>query len=408
MTCIEDLNGDGRPEVVIAPFYGTTEPRHVYLLSGADGAVMGSVVLPDDGLEVACATACSLGADDATAVLALGLMPCWDPPTIPTPGGVLLMGGSSLSVIRELPGPSYAKGFGFSMLAGEDVDGDGVSDLIVGAPWEGDGAIYVISGQAKEIRCLARPELKGTRRSAGGVPGWGAGMAWVPDQNSDGVPDIAVGSQRIGEVGTIAVLSSRDGSLLRHVTPTILPGAENPTTDSSHGCHLSVTPPDAKHPGGTLVSTDRTGAWEVFTLPNLLRVPTRDRMATNSGLLFVRCLAAIGDFNSDGIQDWFQAYRRDPAWSVEEGDQLAATAFVNGEMGGHWGVLSPVAEYAEGIEACANADLDGDGLKDVIVLGVRTRVVRAFPTGQFLKGLTYPALWESTLAINTKENDKED
>jgi hypothetical protein len=106
----------------------------------------------------------------------------------PDAGCVYVRSGKDASVPWIFAGEHAGDLLGFSLAALGDIDGDGVSDLIAGAPlaYVGFGAVYVISGATGAQLW----KFKGV-----GDPGQlGYAVAGVGDVNTDGVPDFAFGA----------------------------------------------------------------------------------------------------------------------------------------------------------------------------------------------------------------------
>jgi hypothetical protein len=105
---------------------------------------------------------------------------------------------------------------GASVASVPDLDGDGVPEILAGAPSPTDraegSATPVPSGCARVWSGKTGKPLF-TLRAPGGVEShqFGAGVAAVPDVNGDKVPDLLVGAPDVGAV----VFSGKDGSVVR-------------------------------------------------------------------------------------------------------------------------------------------------------------------------------------------------
>src|SRR5690349_769155 len=131
----------------------------------------------------------------------------------------------------RIPSPAGASAqFGLSVASIGDVNGDGISDLLVGAP--GADKAFVISGADQTVlRTISDPDgLTGNR--------FGFAVVAAGDWNGDGVPDFAVGAP--GDEmflplpcpgpdpcppdpasGRVFVFSGSDGALIRKITPPV-------------------------------------------------------------------------------------------------------------------------------------------------------------------------------------------
>jgi hypothetical protein len=129
-----------------------------------------------------------------------------------TDGSPTMVGSVFNAVVGSAAGAAAAGSgggtlFGVSLAAMGDLDGDGVGDLLVGAPGAhaGAGAAYVVkltaAGNATATAEVATAPLSSC------ATGFGAGVARMGDLNGDGVVDIAVACGGGGGGGTaVAVL----------------------------------------------------------------------------------------------------------------------------------------------------------------------------------------------------------
>ncbi|XP_066577201.1 integrin alpha-X [Amia ocellicauda] len=103
--------------------------------------------------------------------------------------------------------------FGASIKEVQDLNGDGINDVAVGAPLEdnGHGSVYIFNGGEQDLgqytQRIAASDLPVTLQY------WGQSLHGTMDLSGDGIPELAVGSQ-----GKVLVLRSRP--VLR-VEPTV-------------------------------------------------------------------------------------------------------------------------------------------------------------------------------------------
>ncbi|XP_015594346.1 integrin alpha-V [Cephus cinctus] len=91
--------------------------------------------------------------------------------------------------------------FGYALVSG-DLDGDGFDDLIVGAPWEDSGVVYVFNGR---IAIEEGTLLRSSQRISGsdifyGLQGFGYTFSKPIDIDGNGYPEVAIGAYKSGHV----------------------------------------------------------------------------------------------------------------------------------------------------------------------------------------------------------------
>jgi hypothetical protein len=228
------------------------------------------------------------------------------------PGGPAVTTFALESPTREISG--Y---FGVAVAGVPDVDGDGLTDLLVGAKLENPigspndaGRAHLFSGKTgTTLRSFASPNEQSDGRF-----GWGVGG--VPDLNGDGHGDVIIGAP-----------------------------LENPVGG----------PPDA---GQAYVFSGATGSY-LYTLNS----PT-----PKQGGLFGFSVSGIADIDGDGAGDiivgaWHESPPGNPSsagrahvYSGASGDLLYTLASPNQTVGGYFGV-SVSSVY----------DVNGDGIDDIVV-----------------------------------------
>ncbi|XP_063843702.1 integrin alpha-PS3-like isoform X1 [Scylla paramamosain] len=93
----------------------------------------------------------------------------------------------------------YLARFGTSLVSPGDLNMDGYEDIIAGAPWEGNGAVYVFLGSATGLKQqysqrLAPEDFNPVLR------GFGVSLSRGNDIDKNGYPDLAIGSFLSGHV----------------------------------------------------------------------------------------------------------------------------------------------------------------------------------------------------------------
>lgn len=214
-----DVNGDGVPDLITsAPFKdigGLADVGQAFIFSGAGGSLMNTLINPTPlqgarfGLFIG--NAGDVNGDSISDIL-LGA---------PGQDRVFVFSATDGSVIRTInhPFPQAQGIFGRKLVGGKDVTGDGMPDILVSAPLQDvggktdQGQAYLFSGaDGSLIRTIDNPTPQAFAQ-------FGQALAMTEDVNGDGRPELVVGApdQDVGgiiNVGQVFVFSGADGSLL--------------------------------------------------------------------------------------------------------------------------------------------------------------------------------------------------
>lgn len=234
-------------------------------------------------------------------------------------GKVFLISGATLAVIRELNDPQFQMvqslkfggEFGSAVAAVGDVNGDGVSDVLVGVPHHivpvsddnlvNAGRAFVFDGKdGSLLLTLDDPEAQEGAR-------FGFSVASLDDVNGDGVPDLLVGVPKkdtdagLEDVGLAYIFSGANGSLIRTLNAPSRGGSEAngrfATAVASGGDinHDGVSDILIGAPGNSraYVFSGATGA-----LLHTIISPTVDSLPS-----FGSAIAGGKDLNGDGTPD---------------------------------------------------------------------------------------------------------
>lgn len=178
---IPDADGDGRDDLLIGVFGedgGPEDAGRAYLFSGATGALLRTLTSPNAEVDGAFGSSVKGVTDvdeDGHGDLVVGAYSEDDGET--NSGRVYLFSGATGALLRTLTSPNAAEGvgyFGGSVAEVMDVDGDGRSDLLIGAYNEDGGAedagrAYLFSGASSGSGIIVSVSGTPTTISPGGT-----------------------------------------------------------------------------------------------------------------------------------------------------------------------------------------------------------------------------------------------
>lgn len=211
---VPDLDGDGAAEVLVgAPLWdaGGMHAGRAVVCSGQSGLPLRELLGEAPGEHLGAAVSAADLDADGVDDLVVGVPFAGSPAT----GAVRVYSGADGHLIREWKGANAADEFGQAVACVGDVDLDGVSDVLVGAPLHdalgaNDGMVLLFSGLdgselSTWVGTAANQEL-------------GRAVAGAGDVTGDGVIDVIVGAPKADVGGTDAglarVFSGSDGGLV--------------------------------------------------------------------------------------------------------------------------------------------------------------------------------------------------
>jgi hypothetical protein len=209
---IGDLNGDGTPDLIVGAFLRSPGGA-VIAYSGFDGSELYQIIAPVDGdwFGHAVASAGDINADGIEDVM-IGA-PTSDVNNLSMNGMVEIYSGVDGSLLRRMVGESSDDRFGEDVAKIADLNGDGFPEHLIGArnAFNESGAVYLYSGSDGSLmRRFDSPHGKF----------FGQGVGDAGDVDGDGLTDLLVHGQLQGAAW---VLSGATGAILSRLTPDPAP-----------------------------------------------------------------------------------------------------------------------------------------------------------------------------------------
>jgi len=290
------------------------------------------------------------------------------------------------TLIFDHPNPQAGANFGAAIAQVGDIDGDGTLDLLVGAPLQDiagnpdQGQAFVVSGADGAILFTLNNPTPQTDAE------FGSAVADVGDIDGDGKSDFLVGApgQDVGpckigntdgcSVGQAYVLSGVDGTLLltlNHPTPRA-------------GSFLGSAVASAGDLNGDLIPELIVGApgqnigvfvpSQVFVFDgdtgNLLLTlddPNPSESESLVGLTFGSVVTSVGDLDTDGVPDILVGdAQQDVGGNTDQG-QVSIFSGDDGTLLLTLDNPTPQADAFFGASAASIGDVNGDAIPDLIV-----------------------------------------
>ena len=280
-------------------------------------------------------------------------------------GRVFVFSGAKGNLLFTIddPAPQKEAAFGFSVASAGDVNKDGTPDYLIGAfGQDGKGKGFVFNGKdGKLLYTLQAPHLQS-----------GAGFGWsvasLGDLTNDGIPDLGVGAFAQDGNGRVFIFNGSDGKLLRTIVPPTESLSFGWSVSSAGDVNKDGVPDVAVGAPYTKVGQNTVqGQAYIFSGKDNALLMTLDNPQPSAGGVFGWHLTSIGDLNKDGVPDLLVgAPYQDVNGVIAQG---AAYAF----SGADEKLLFPLKDpfprpYAAfGYVVAESPDVNQDGVPEILV-----------------------------------------
>jgi hypothetical protein len=272
-----------------------------------------------------------------------------------------------------LPGSLYGH-FGSSVASAGDVNGDGYSDVIVGANYfdngqAREGAVYIYHGSATGIGTSANVVIEGNQTLAY----FGTSVASAGDVNGDGYSDVIVGANQYSNGNTNEGAAFVYHGSASGIIPTAVTILESNQSFSTYGSAVACAG-DVNGDGYSDViigarSFSSEGAAFVYhgSASGIISVPVIT-LSVNQFVAYFGCsVASAGDINGDGYSDIVVGARLYDNGQTDEGAAFVYYGSSTGIVPTSTLLECNQADASFGHSVASAGDVNGDGYSDLIV-----------------------------------------
>ncbi|MCC6602239.1 MAG: FG-GAP repeat protein [Anaerolineae bacterium] len=299
------------------------------------------------------------------------------------------MDGSLLLTLND-PIPQAYADFGFAVAGPGDINGDGVGDLLVGAYAQrvagnyAQGQVFVFSGQdGSLLQTLDTPNPQGYAY-------FGRAAAELGDVNGDGLADLLIGApgQTVNNnefQGQVLVFSGADGELLYTLnTPFAQGGAQFGAAVAGVGDVDQDNVPDILVGAPTLTVNTQTSQGRAFVFSGATGtlLYTLDDPLPHAYAWFGDSLSGLEDINRDGVPDLLVGAPIQEVDGRKNQGQVFAFSGADGQLLYTLNDPMPKAYAWFGYAVSGLGDTNGDGGPDILVGAFRQEVNGNFNQGQ--------------------------
>lgn len=368
-----DVNGDGTPDLAVGAFHNGNGTGQVRVFSGADSTLLYGLTGDAPG-DLFGQTLSPAGDTNGDGLMDLLVGAPGASTTLTRAGLVRVIRGTDAIVLHSFDGDADSDALGSSVAPAGDMNGDGFDDVMAGAPTANNntGYVKVFSGfDGSVLHTLTGPVAGGR---------FGASVAGSVDLNGDLTPDIVVGAPGNGTLGinsgTVLVYSGATGLVLYQV--------DGDTLYTNFG-HVVSLLGDIDFDGVSDLAVGTPNHSQI--VPNGGQVKVLSGVdgtliysleGTTSSDQFGFSVAATGDVNGDGYGDMVVGIPGDDTATVGAG----RAEVYGGISGAYLFAVDGDAPY-DGLGRAVSGvgDINGDGYADVAV-GVPGNDVGGAEAGQ--------------------------